>query len=121
MASRQTYSNFSDDLSTGERNVNMGRHTPVRDCVWELPSVAVQNKFPDSDQKLYGATLSKCGGHTESQSAQPLNTYWRAEYYNSGCTAPPQLTTWQDPKLKGLFTSTDPFLTYDMPKDCTKY
>lgn len=121
MASKQSFSNFSDSLSAGERSTNLGHHTPIGACLWEFPSVALQEKYPDSDQKMYGATVAKCGGHTQTQPGKPLNTYWRSEYYNSGCTAPPVLRAWQDPQLKDLFKSTDPFQTNDIPASCMEY
>lgn len=121
MASKQSVSNFSEGLSWGERSVNLGAHTPIGECVWELPSVAAQEKYPDSNQRMYGATVAKCGCHTDSQPGKPLNTYWRAEYYNSGCTAPPTMKTWGDTQLKALFTSTDPFQSSNIPQGCMKY
>jgi hypothetical protein len=105
MASKQSVSNFSEGLSWGERSVNLGAHTLIGECLWELPSVAAQEKYPDSDQQVYGATVTRCGCHTENQPNKPLNTYWRAEYYNSGCTAPPTMKTWSERELKDLFTT----------------
>lgn len=113
--SRLSKSNFSQSLngdSSSHEAAGLGAETKVGECTWELPSVS--GVYSES-QRAYGALKAPCGGNTESATDKPLNTYWRSEYYDSGCSAPVPVTRWQDDSLNSLFETTDPFQRTDRP------
>lgn len=92
--------------------------TNIGTCEWELPSVA---RAVTPQQSVYGTLYAPCGGNTAQNSTKPLNTYWRSDYYNTGCSQPPTMMQWSDAGLNGLFKTTDPFQTRNIPRGCMTY
>lgn len=105
------------------RDPSMGARTKTGVCTWELPSVARPYDGQAGISPVYGATAAPCGGHTAADvtsAARPLRTYHRAEYFNEGCTAPPQLTRWASAHLNALFDDVDAFQAA-VPPTCSRY
>lgn len=103
----------------GVRQPSMGAREPKGQCTWELPSVATQTAAGISP--VYGATVALCGTNTAADKDRPLRTYHRAEYYDSGCTAPPMVSQWRSAHLKGLYDTADPYQRATIPGSCEKY
>jgi hypothetical protein len=105
-----------------QRDPSMGARTKTGVCTWELPSVARPYDGQAGISPVYGASAAPCGCHTAADvtgGARPLRTYHRAEYFNEGCTAPPQLTRWASAHLNALFDDVDAFQAA-VPPTCSR-